>query len=436
MHPNRLNPCGSIDLHIALGWTARPRGDVLIAAGAEHRPSPSHAAGAMTTNSADTLFRTVTLANWRQAPHSTWAFHNVDALVPVERIAPAARPWPLAADPRPIDAVAFTDAEGRARRLDEVLEATCTRGLVVLHHGRIVAERYGQGYDGTRPHILFSLTKSVAGVLAGILADRGALDPDRPVTDYVPEVAASAYGDCAVRHLLDMTVSAAFEEDYFDTDGDHARYRRAMLWNPAPPGTAPETLHGFLATLPRGPEPHGTRVRYLSPNADLLGWVLERAGGRRFADLLEGLIWQPMGAEAGALLTVDAAGAARSSGGLCALPRDLARFGEMLRRGGVAQGGRVVPAGWVDDIRRGGDSGPWQRGELRAQFPQGRYRSLWYQVGNPSGAFCAIGIHGQRLWIDPAREVVIAKVSALPEPDSAADDRLLIHAFEALAAAL
>lgn len=390
----------------------------------------------MTARSADTHSRAVTLANWRLAPHSSWAFHNVDALVPVHRIAPAADPWTLARDPQPIDAIAFADADGRERRLDEVLDATFTRGLVVLRGGRIVAERYGQGYDGSRPHILFSVTKSVAGVLAGVLADRGALDPGRPVTDYVPEVAGSAYGDCTVRHLLDMTVSATFEEDYLNADGDYARYRRATLWNPVPPGVAPETLRSFLATLPRGPEPHGTVFHYLSPNADLLGWVLERAGGRRFADLLADLVWQPMGAEAEALLTVDAEGTARAGGGLCVLPRDLARFGEMLRLGGAAQGRQVVPAAWVDDIRRGGDSGPWQRGELASQFPQGRYRSQWYQTGNATGAYCAIGIHGQWLWIDPAREVVIAKVSAQPEPISDAIDRLLVRAFEALAAAL
>ena len=378
----------------------------------------------------------VTLANWREAPFSRRSFHDVGALVPVERIDPAGRPWTLPPDPHVIDHVRFEDHDGRERSLGEVLESTWTRGLVVLRGGRLVAERYGQGYDGTRPHILFSVTKSVTAALAGVLAERGVLDPDSAVTRYVPEVAASAYGDCSVRHVLDMTVNSSFVEDYTDRTGDYGRYRRATLWNPTEPGEDPGTLHGFLAGMPRAPGPHGEVFRYLSPNTDLLGWVLERAAGRRFAALLSELVWQPIGAEAAALVTVDREGTARTAGGLCVLPRDLARFGEMMRRDGAAQGHPVVPAWWVGDIRQGGDNAPWQRGDMSYLFPAGRYRSQWYQTGNASGAYCAIGIHGQWLWIDPAREVVIAKVSAQPDPLSDAADLCLIRAFDALAAAL
>ena len=399
-------------------------------------PCPDFKAVRMAELSARGAPGTVTLANWRQAPFSQRAFHDVGALVPVERIDPAGRAGMLPPDPNPIDHILFEDHEGRERSLGEVLESTWTRGLVVLRGGRVVTERYCRGYDGTRPHILFSVTKSVTGALAGVLVDRGALDPDGAVTRYVPEVAASAYGDCSVRHVLDMTVNSSLVEDYNDRTGDYGRYRRATLWNPPEPGIDPGTLHGFLAGMPRAPGPHGEVFRYLSPNTDLLGWVLERAAGRSFAALLSELVWQPVGAEAAAVVTVDREGTARTAGGLCVLPRDLARFGEMMRRDGAAQGREVVPAWWVSDIREGGDTGPWLRGGMSYLLPAGRYRSQWYQVGDASGAFCAIGIHGQWLWIDPAREVVIAKVSAQPDPISDAIDLTLIRAFDALAAAL
>ncbi len=378
----------------------------------------------------------MTLGNWRQPPFSRQAFHNVEALVPVHRIAPAGRSWTLTAEPHAIDRIAFEDRDGGERRFGEVLETSFARGLVVLRGGRIVAERYGLGYDGTRPHILFSVTKSITAALAGVLVESGALDPEGPVTGHLPEVASSAYGDCSVRHVLDMTVSSSFQEDYDDTAGDYARYRRATLWNPMPPGTDSETLHGFLATMPRASDPHGEIFRYLSPNTDLLGWLLERASGRRFAELLSDHLWQPLGAEAAAVVTVDGEGAARTAGGLCVRPRDLARFGELMRLGGAAGGREIVPAWWVQDIRTGGDSAPWLRGDLNYLFPEGRYRSQWYQTGQASGAFCAIGIHGQWLWIDPEREVVIAMVSAQPDPLSDAIDLTLIRAFDALAAAL
>jgi CubicO group peptidase (beta-lactamase class C family) len=104
----------------------------------------------------------------------------------------------------------------------------------------------------------------------------------------------------------------------------------------------------------------------------------------------------------------------------------------MMRLGGKD----ILPSWWVKDIRYGGDSGPWQKGDMVHLFPHGRYRSKWYQTGNPSGAFCGIGIHGQWLWIDPRREVVIAKVSAQEEPVDDDTDMLLILAFEAIAEAV
>lgn len=370
----------------------------------------------------------VTLANWRTAPHSSQSFHQVDQLIPVSRIQAPQRAWELERQLRSLDRIEFEDQLGQQRLLPEVLDTTATRGLVVLHRGRLVAERYSQGYDGTTPHILFSISKSLTAAMAGILVDQGKLDPASPVIEYVPEVADSAYGDCTVRQVLDMTVSSTFSEEYLDVSGDYIRYRRATLWDPALPGQDPGTLHGLLTTLSRAPEPHGEIFRYLSPNSDFLGWLVERAAGRDFASLFSDLVWQPMGAEAPAYITVDSQGSPRTAGGICALPRDLARFGEMMRLGGKD----IVPQGWVEDIRSGGDSGPWQKGDMLHLFPNGRYRTKWYQTGNASGAFCGIGIHGQWLWIDPRKEVVIAKVSAQKEPVDDDMDILLILALEAI----
>jgi CubicO group peptidase (beta-lactamase class C family) len=374
----------------------------------------------------------VTLANWRTAPHSTQSFYSVDQLIPVSRIQAPEKAWELGAEPQSLDSLAFEDRHGRKRRLAEVLETTATHGLVVLHRGRIVAETYRRGYDGQNPHIWFSVSKSLTGAAAGILVDGGLLDPDSPVIEYVPEAAGSAYGDCTVRHVLDMTVSSAFSEDYLDASGDYIRYRRATLWDPARPGEDPGTLHGLLATLAPAPAPHGEVFTYLSPNSDLLGWILERASGENFGRLFSTRVWQPMGAEADAYITVDSEGSPRTAGGICALPRDLARFGELMRLGGKD----IVPGWWVEDIRRNGDSGPWQKGDFVDLFPQGRYRSKWYQSGHASGAFCGIGIHGQWLWIDPQREVVIAKVSAQEVPVDDDTDMLLVLAFEAIAGAV
>ena len=374
----------------------------------------------------------VTLSNWRTFPYSSQSFHNVDQLIPVSRIEGPEQAWVFETDLRSIESLVFEDQHGQERRLTEVLDTTATRGLVVLQGGRLVAERYSQGYDGTIPHILFSVSKSLTGAMAGILVDRGMLDPENPVVTYVPEVAGSAYGDCTLRHVLDMTVSSAFIEEYVDLSGDYGRYRRATLWEPALPGEEPATLHDMLANLSPGPEPHGKKFNYLSPNSDLLGWVVERAAGRDFGGLFSDLVWKPMGADADAYVTVDGEGAPRTAGGICVLPRDLARFGEMMRLNGKD----ILPGWWVEDIRHNGNREAWGKGDMKELFPEGRYRSKWYQTGHVSGAYCGIGIHGQWLWIDPQREVVIAKVSAQEEPVDDETDILLIRAFGAIAEAI
>jgi len=379
-----------------------------------------------------------TLANWRQAPWNCWAFHHVPEILPVTRIPhDAARVSTLPQAPRGLGELAFTGPGGVRRTLAHLLPETATDGFLVLHKGQVALEWYGNGLTAADPHIVFSVSKSITGILAGILVERGQLDPEAPVVCYVPEAAGSVYGDCTVRHVLDMNVGVAFVEDYHDTTGDFARYRAATGWNPVDNPVLAGDLHSFLVTLRKDGNPHGAKFHYVSPNSDMLGWILERAGGTPYAKLLTDLIWRPLGAEADAQVTVDRAGAARAAGGVCVTLRDLARFGEMVRNFGRASGQQVAPRGWIEDVLENGDPKPWLATETAAKFlPSGRYRSQWYIIGNDSGAYCAIGIHGQWIYVDPKADMVIAKLSSQPLPIDEATDRLLLAAFDAIAKAL
>lgn len=360
---------------------------------------------------------TVTLANWRRSPWNRWAFHHVSELVPVAMIpTDPTRAKPLREE------LVMPNRLPDGSSIDQVLRETETDGFLVLRDGVLIYEWYANGFDVDAPHIVFSISKSISAILAGILVGQGKLDPEAPVTRYIPEVAGSAYADATVRHVLDMTVSIDFDESYLDPHGAFARYREAMGWNPVGDPAKTPGLHPFLTTLPRGSGPHGERFHYVSPNSDLLGWIIERAGGRPYAELLSDLIWKPMGAAHDAYVTIDKAGASRSAGGICTTLRDLARFGELLRRGGDG----IVPRAWIDDILTNGDRDAWTRGDMSALFPQGRYRSKWYLTGNDRGAWTAIGIHGQWLYIDPQAKLVIAKFSSQALPvDDPVDFRLL-----------
>jgi CubicO group peptidase (beta-lactamase class C family) len=267
-----------------------------------------------------------------------------------------------------------------------------------------------------------SVSKSLLGLLTGILVYQGKIDPDEPVTAVVPEVAGTAYDGACIRHLLDMRTGVAFDEDYMATSGPIVEYRKATNWNPLGPGEEPSDLRSFYQSLRASDGHHGGRFHYISPNSDLLGWVVERASGQRFADLMSDYLWKPMGAECSAYITVDRLGAPRCAGGICATARDLARVGQLLVDHGVCGGTQVIPSGWIDDITLNGSEDAWGAGVFAPFFPGRKmhYRSQWYVDVDRAPLLFGLGIHGQYLFVDRRNRIVITIMSSQPNPlDSA-----------------
>lgn len=359
--------------------------------------------------------RDVTIANWRTAPFSRWSFQNLREMVPTTEIRAAAETPEVALSSSPLLDLPLETGLAGTTNARAFLDHAHTDAFVLMKGGRIVAEHYAPHADINARHIVFSVSKSLTALVSAVLEEQGIVDPDRPVVDLVPEAKGSAYGDCTYRDVLDMRVSLDFDEAYLNKDGAFARYRRSTLWNPSEPGAPVETLTEFLMTLQKADRPHGGPFYYASPNSDLLGILIERASGRRYADLFSDLLWKPLGAKNHALVSVDGAGTARSAGGVCVTARDLARVGQMLLDGGRAEGRQVVSSAWVEDMKTAGDPKAWAASQP-TMLPNGRYRSKWYQTGEADGAFCAIGIHGQWLYVDPSTETVIVKLSSQPNP--------------------
>lgn len=379
-------------------------------------------------------FPKATLANWRQHPYSVWGFTHVDDLIPVASIKAGGAAPLQAGESLNLSSIGF-DWRGQRMTLAEALTATHTDGFLILKHGAVAAAQYVNQQPGDR-HIVFSVSKSITATMAGVLVEQGSLDPEAPVTRYVPEASGSAYGDCTVRHVLDMTVSVRFTEDYLDPMGDVARYRVAMGWNPTGVIGGEAGLHNFVVSIPKGGHQHGERFHYVSPNTDMLGWIVERASGASIAELLTRHIWQPMGMEHDAYITVDRYGAARTAGGICTSLADLARFGELMRGKGLYHGRRIIPESWVEDILHNGDFGQWRKGDLVELFPHGRYRSKWYLADPASRILCAVGIHGQWIYIDHETGMVGVKQSSQPIPADDAMDHLTLALFSAASEAL
>src|SRR6185436_7218263 len=130
----------------------------------------------------------VTLANWRSSPSNRWAFHHVRELIPSADIAND----PAGVRPLPVREGDFAglriDGGGELLTLDGFLERSDTDGIVVLHRGAVALERYMNGMTERSPHILMSVSKSILGLLAGILVDRGVLDVEQPLSAVLPEL--------------------------------------------------------------------------------------------------------------------------------------------------------------------------------------------------------------------------------------------------------
>ena len=340
----------------------------------------------------------VTLANWRTPPFNRWAFHHVSELVPSAFVRGPGGAPPLEAERRSLAGFRLRH-EGRSFGLEDWLEHTFTDSVVVLKDGKVVLETCADGQSPSSPHIWMSVSKSVLGLVAGIVAGRGLLDVAAPITETIPELEGTAFAGATVRDALDMRVGIRFDEDYQAAGGAIIEYRKSHLWDPLPVGESPTDMRSFFSTLTERDGEHHGRFHYVSPNTDLLGWVLERATATRYADLVSETLWQPIGAERDAYITVDRFGAPRCAGGFCATARDMARLGRLFVTGGRHGGAQVVPAGWIDDILHFDGVAAWKAGDFYDVFARAQmhYRSQWYVLRGERPMVFGIGVFGEAL---------------------------------------
>jgi len=348
-------------------------------------------------------------------PRTRWAFSHMRELFPTANVSRGDGPVTVLprAERDDLDAVAFTTMDGRPMTWGESLAANYTDGIVVLHRGVTVQERYFGALQPELAHAAMSVSKSFVGTLAAMLAHAGALDPEAGVTHYLPELAGTAYGDASVRQVMDMTIGVKYSETYADPDADIWHYVRAGGMMPRPAGyRGPDTLYAYLATLKKEGE-HGRGFAYKTVNTEVLAWIVKRASGQRLATLTSDLIWSRLGAEHDAHFAVDSAGTEAGGGGLNTALRDLARFGEAMRNDGWFNGQQIVPEAVVADIRRGADPAKFGHAGYTT-LPGWSYRNMWWVTHNAHGAYTARGIHGQAIWVDPTAEMVIARYGSHP----------------------
>jgi hypothetical protein len=309
-----------------------------------------------------------------------------------------------------------------------------TDGILVMHRGKIVQERYFGALKPELTHLAFSVTKSFVGLLAAMMADEGRLDPSQKVSAYLPELSATAYGDATVRQVMDMIIGVRYSEVYVDPNAEVWAYSRAAGLAPlAADYTGPRTIFDFLLALEKEGE-HGQAFAYKTCNTEVLSWIMQRITHQPIAEMISERIWQRLGTEEDGDLYVDPTGVAMAGGGFSTTLRDLTRFGEMMRLGGQFNGQQIVPEAVVKDIETGADQDHFAKAGVLT-LPGWSYRNMWWVAHDRFGAYSARGIHGQALWIAPKADVVIARYASHPVAGNGNSvlDQVSLPAYHAIA---
>lgn len=376
--------------------------------------------------------RSFSLDNWGYPPHNRASFQQVQQLFPTVRLARGnAPPATLNADLQAITELEYPGLDGGSCTVAQMLDDTWTDAFLVTKNGVIVFEDYRNTMGPESLHLLNSVSKSFLGMLVGILAHEGRIDPAEPLVSYLPEFADTAFSETTVQQALDMSGAVAYGEDYADRQADFWKETAVVGWRPALVNAdTPATLFDYACTLRDTEQSDGEHFHYRTVFTNVVAMAVERATNTSVATLVEQKLWQPLGPEQDACVVADSSGFPYFGAGMNACARDLARFGQMLVQNGNYNGQQIVPAEWVRDTLEGSD-------ELRRLFaesaygnliPGGHYRNqVWSDA--PSSQLICIGIHGQTIFVDQTTAVVIVKLSTHPE---SAETALFTDTFAAM----
>ena len=369
-------------------------------------------------------YRPVTTENWGFPPHNRWSFQHVQELFPTCRLArDPSTSLVLPKAPQDIMQIGFEAADGGGTSINDFLGRAFCDAFLVVHDGRVIAEHYFNGMTAGSHHLLNSVTKSFVGMLAGIAVDREQLEPSSLITRYLPELDTSAWQGTTVRHLLDMTAGVKYAEDYADPETDFWREAAIVGWRPAlVSDRSPRTLLDYARSLAGQDMENGSMFQYRTVCTNVLGMVLERAMGGRLATLLETEIWSRLGARHDAAIVLDPSGFPYVGAGMNACARDLASFGLMMINDGALDGRQVVPAAWIADTVNGDLTSKecFSKGAYGDVVHGWHYRNQVWVASSEPAVMLAIGIHGQAVYMDKGRDLVIVMLSSQPQPFDAA----------------
>jgi len=346
--------------------------------------------------------RTLTVTSWFTGAEQYDNFHRFDEFFPTVPILAASVPYRFTDGP----ALALPETylyAGERRSAEILLELTDTVALVVLKNGVKVYENYWLTGGPDVTWNSFSSGKSFIGALVGIAIAEGFISSvEDPVTDYVEILKGSGYEGVRIKDILQMSSGIAWNEDYTDFNSDLNRFARLQALG----GSFDE----FATTMRRELEP-GTYNRYNSIDTQVLGMLVAEATGQSVPEYMAEKLLRPLGMEFDGYFVVDEDGRALSMGGMNIAARDYAKFGELYRLGGVWQGRQIVPSDWIRQSLTPDASHLLPGGNPQSDEDWG-YGYQWWLMDGGRGDYAAVGIYNQFVYVDPATDTVIVKLSA------------------------
>ncbi len=333
-----------------------------------------------------------------------WGYRIVDKLF-AHRVIRRGTPVPLPRGPE--IAPRYRTPDGAEHDVAAFMDRNFVAGLLVLHRGHIVLERYGLGLAESDRWTTMSMVKSMTATLVGAAIADGAIDSvHAPVTRWLPALGGSAYEGVSLQQVMTMSSGTRWIEAYAERQSDVNRYSKSLA------DKVPGGVLRMMAALPRA-HPPGTTFNYNSGDTYLLGAALRAAVGRPLADYMAEKVWQPAGMEWDAFYTLESEGGQEIGGSRAGMTlRDMGRFGLFVASDGVIDGRRVLPAGWVDEMA-----------QPRFAVPQPSLapdiESYGYSWWLGADVMSAVGFAGQRLDVFRAEQLVVVTLAAFPQPPHA-----------------
>jgi len=375
----------------------------------------------------------VTGETWQFGPLNRWAYTHISEILPTKNIANNS------SFTQPITGIkeAKKDLQinfsNQKVLLSELMKSQFIDGILVIKNGTAIVELYDGTLKPNRTHLMWSVSKTITGLTAASVEADGLINLGKTVSDYVPALSNSGWGNNTLREILDMRDSSSWVEDY---DSPESTVRRqdcadGLLTGPMCIDTEVIGNYKFLPAVGKDNSRRGKFI-YKSGTTDVMAWVLEAATGKRYADIVSERLWKPIGAENNAGITVDVSGFTLASGGMFASLRDTAKIGQLILNKGKVGETQVIPENWIKDMsNQPGDNSIESLGD---ESINPYYRSFIWGIGDGEGSLLTKGVHGQFIYISPKTGVVITIFSTWPNAEGGAPGVGLDSAMEIIEA--